>query len=360
MSYEIDFLPVGNSNGDAICLRYGNILGGARSDYAIHVIDGGYTDTGQSIVDHLNAFYAPAGYIDHMVLSHADNDHVSGLLTVMKSFRVGHLWMNRPWNYAAETIDAFHGNYTEAGLRAVIRAEYPLLAELEDHALRNGTQIHEAFAGMQIGAFRVLAPTRDRYLELIPQFNRTPESYVTPDKPKGIARYVAEAAKAIVSFFETWGSDQLDEHPPACTPANESSVVQQGTIDGHGVLLTADAGPIALNEAADVAEYLGTMAMPLIVQVPHHGSRRNVTPSVLNRWLGGIVPEGTTMGYAYCSVGSNKPQYPRKRVQNAFLRRGFGVVSTRDGWKRHRSLDLPRRANEQPVAHEPFVPYFQE
>lgn len=196
-SYEIDFLPVGDSNGDAIVLRYGNLLGSSRAGFIIHVVDGGYIDTGRTIVNHLNQYYAPGGYIDHVVLSHADNDHVSGLLTVMESFRVGHLWMNRPWAYAAETIDAFHGNYTVDGLREIIRREYPLLAALEDIAARKGTQVHDAFAGTQIGAFRVLAPTKDRYLQLIPQFTRTPTSYVTPDKPKGLARMFVEAAKAI-------------------------------------------------------------------------------------------------------------------------------------------------------------------
>ncbi|RST84687.1 hypothetical protein EJC49_19565 [Aquibium carbonis] len=262
--------------------------------------------------------------------------------------------------HTSDTINAFHGNYTEQGLRAAIRSEYQLLADLEDLAISKGTQVHEAFAGTQIGAFRVLAPVKDRYLELIPQFSRTPISYVAPDKPRGLARYFVEAAKAIASFFETWGTDQLDEHPPACTPANESCLVQQATLSGDDILLTADAGPIALGEAADIAAYLGTLKIPKIVQVPHHGSRRNVTPSVLNRWLGGIVSEGVIVGHAYCSVGRNKPQYPRKRVQNAFLRRGYGVVSTRDTWKRHRSMDLPRRPNEVPVAHEPFVPYFEE
>ena len=36
--YEIDFLPVGNSNGDAICVRHGN----DNEGYHLHVIDGGY------------------------------------------------------------------------------------------------------------------------------------------------------------------------------------------------------------------------------------------------------------------------------------------------------------------------------
>jgi hypothetical protein len=42
MPYEIDFLRAGDSNGDAIVVRWGDTK---TSDYYINVIDGGFTDT---------------------------------------------------------------------------------------------------------------------------------------------------------------------------------------------------------------------------------------------------------------------------------------------------------------------------
>jgi hypothetical protein len=50
---------------------------------------------------------------------------------------------------------------------------------------------------------------------------------------------------------------------------------------------------------------------------------------VLNRWLGPIAPHGTTAGYAYCSVGVKKADYPRGQVKNAFIRRGYKVFANR-------------------------------
>lgn len=48
--YEIDFLDVEtSSSGDAICLRY--TINGFQY---IHVVDGGFQDTGSKIVDHIN------------------------------------------------------------------------------------------------------------------------------------------------------------------------------------------------------------------------------------------------------------------------------------------------------------------
>ena len=110
--------------------------------------------------------------------------------------------------------------------------------------------------------------------------------------------------------------------------------MQYAVLGDKGVLLTADVGPIGLAEAADFGAQLG-FNRPKFVQVPHHGSRHNVTPAVLNAWLGPKQPQGTEIGAAFCSVGSNKHDYPRAQVTNAFMRRGFKVYSTRTKWISH-------------------------
>jgi len=353
MGYEVDFLPVGNSNGDAICIRYGTDATG----YTIHVVDGGYADTGQAVVDHIRQYYGAPGFVDHVVLSHADQDHASGLMTVMERCTVGALWMNRPWLYAAEIIDNFHANYTVQGLWKTIREAYPLLVELERIAISKGVPIYEVFAGTQIGAFTVLAPTRQRYLALIPELDRTPTSYADAKKTTG--QILAEALRKAVKWVESWWAENLDENPPPVSASNETSLVQLGMIDGRTILLTADVGPVGLTEAANVAAHYGVLSPPNVVQIPHHGSRRNVTPTVLNRWLGPPVAEGTNRGTAFCSVGLNKPEYPRHRVKNAFLRRGYGVIATRDTWKSS-YYQLPPKPGSVPVASEPFSYEYHE
>ena len=58
MELEVDFLPVGEGTkaGDAIVLRYGN-LNGSREDYSVVIIDAGYSETGQKIVEHIKNVY---------------------------------------------------------------------------------------------------------------------------------------------------------------------------------------------------------------------------------------------------------------------------------------------------------------
>jgi beta-lactamase superfamily II metal-dependent hydrolase len=356
VGYEIDFLSVGDSNGDAICIRYGT----PGLGYNIHITDGGYADTGQRIIDHVNQYYGTGSRIANVVLSHQDGDHIAGLIPVVRHVDVGAVWMNRPWLYAAEILHAFHGNYTVDGLRRAIRDAYPLLVELEETALAKGIPVYESFAGQWIGKFLVLAPTRERYLTLIPEFDRTPSSYAKP--VKGVFAKLFEAAKNLASFFETWTTEALQENPSPTSASNESCVIQLGIFDQKTVLLTADAGPVALAEAADVAQAIGVLRPPAFVQVPHHGSRRNVTPSVLNRWLGMPVPEGSVnRGTAFCSVGVNKPEYPRKRVSNAFLRRGYPVYKTETagGWIRH-AHDMPDRDGMQPINAVAFTSWYEE
>jgi beta-lactamase superfamily II metal-dependent hydrolase len=96
------------------------------------------------------------------------------------------------------------------------------------------------------------------------------------------------------------------------------------------ILLTADVGPQGLDEAAAYAETLSLIIQPDLVQIPHHGSRRNVTPAVLDRWLGPYPAAGR--GDAIASVGKDEDIYPRKKVANAFTRRGYSVYATRNGY----------------------------
>lgn len=325
MPFEVDFLPVGDSYGDAIVIRYGD----DNSGYYLHVVDGGCTATADTIASHINRYY-PGYHINHMVVTHADNDHVCGLIGVFKQFEVKHLWMNRPWLYAQETLQHFHGNFTLQGLIDDMKGRHPYLVELEALAMAQGTQIHEVFQGANIGRFTVLAPSRKRYIELIPDFEKTPTSYKDESgtQNSGLFKSLVEAAKNWLE--EKWDVETLSNNPqPPTTASNESCVVQYATLEeGGSVLLTGDVGPVGLNEAADYAITLG-LARPTFVQMPHHGSRHNVTPKVLDRWLGPTKTQGIEVGTAFCSIGEKKSEYPRGQAKNAFIRRGYKVFVNR-------------------------------
>jgi beta-lactamase superfamily II metal-dependent hydrolase len=321
--FEVDFLPVGDSNGDAICIQY---TADANGGVFVHVVDGGFANTGERIVEHIRTYYGRGFHINHMVLSHADNDHATGLVTVMKQMEVKNLWMNRRWKYAAQTIQHFHQGYTVGGLIKKMREMHPYLVDLENEAAKQGTLIHDVFQGDTIGHFRVLAPSRDRYIRLIPDLGKTPDRM----SPGGLLGGVfGDALRKVRDILdETWDIETLSNNPDPTSASNETSVVQYAELDGKRILLTADVGPEGLAEAANYGAALG-LTYPNMIQVPHHGSRRNVTPNVLDQWIGGGVANGVAVGMAFCSIGDGKEEYPRGQVNNAFLRRGYPVYVTR-------------------------------
>ncbi len=349
--YEIDFLPVGTkaSSGDAIAIRYGNHATG----FTIHVVDGGYSDTAPGLIKAIRDGYG-AYNVSHVVLTHADSDHSAGLVEVMRTLNVQALWMNRPWLYAADIIHHFHGNWTVEGLVNRLREKFPILVELEDIARQRGIPVFEAFQGTQIGEFIVLAPSRNRYLDLLPDFDKTPERKTTADNAASLLiRFMVESARNVVRWIgETWTGETLSETPEPTSASNESSLVQMACIDGHQLVLTGDVGPVGLHEAAQYAEGLFGRLAPRFFQVPHHGSRRNVTPSALNRWLGPIKPlKSAVIGTAYCSAAPEDEDHPRMKVRNAFIRRGYEFFVTKG---RHIYFQHATLREGGPLEPEPF------
>jgi len=114
------------------------------------------------------------------------------------------------------------------------------------------------------------------------------------------------------------------------SPQNNTSVISQLTLDGSRFLFTGDAGIPALTHALDVLEAEGWQQTDLkFVQIPHHGSRRNVGPAVLDRLLGPEITDAK-VGSAYVSAPAKNPEHkhPSKKVLNAFRRRGYHPYAT--------------------------------
>ena len=74
MSFAVEFLPVGDSDGDAILIQYGT-----AESYFLTLLDGGYASNGKQVVEHIHEHYGRNVIIHNMVVSHSDNDHAAGL-----------------------------------------------------------------------------------------------------------------------------------------------------------------------------------------------------------------------------------------------------------------------------------------
>lgn len=356
MDYEVEFHPVGDATkaGDAISVRYGQ-----NGQYEVIVIDGGTSDSGAALVEHIKTHYGPDTIIKHVISTHPDTDHASGLREVLSAFRVENLWLHGIWHHAAELRPYFvDKRFTDAGLADKIREEYPIVKELIDLAAKQGTPVYEPFQGTTIGPFTVLSPSRHAYIRLVPQFRKTPDPDAEALKQEnwwlgdvqqpGILGRLLE--KALAWIDESWDVELLKEG--ATTAAeNETSTVLYGRFGDKSVLLTGDAGVNGLWWAIDHAESSGIDLSALtLVQVPHHGSRSNVTPTVLDRLLGPKLATGTpAKRMAVVSAPKDDEKHPRKMVINAFKRRGAPVHKTQGVYFRHYSPAMPQRPNESPA-----------
>jgi non-ribosomal peptide synthetase component F len=212
MPFAIDFLPVdhGEMSGDAIVIRYG--LPGAETTI---VVDGGSLESGDAIVDHLKQV-TKSDYpvVDHIVCTHPDRDHASGLRTVLQELPVLHLWMHRPWTNGPDTLALFQDSrLTDESLIRRLRQEYPILDELEALAGAQRSAIHQPVQGSQIGAFFVLAPSPQLYSICMANFDRTP----VPAQPIAIPSFFQKAAEAVKRKLENWNIETLSpDNSPGC------------------------------------------------------------------------------------------------------------------------------------------------
>ena len=355
MDFEIEFRAVGDTSraGDAIVIRY--VEDGA---YKVIVVDGGTDDSGEALCDHIHDVYGANTFIDHVISTHPDTDHACGLRNVLKRFNVGTLWLHGVWHHAAQMLPYFENKrWTEAGLEQAIRKEYSVIEELIDLADAQETLVYEPFRGTRIGPFTVLSPTLHSYIRLVPQFRKTPahdaaalkaENWLLGTrKTTGLLAEIAEVLRTWID--ERWDVETLREG--ALTAAeNESSTVLYGDFGEKQLLLTADAGVNALRWACEAADNMGIDLLNIdLIQVPHHGSRSNVSPSILNRLVGPILPHGTASAkLAVVSAPKDDTKHPRKIVMNAFRRRGAAVYPTQGNYVRWHHGNMPARNYESP------------
>jgi Metallo-beta-lactamase superfamily len=257
MKYEIEFLAVGSGSkpGDAIVVRYGE-----PTNYGVMLIDGGTAETGDTIVRHLKSHFGKDVKLEHVVLTHSDGDHASGLRTVLKEIPVGNVWLHIPWLLAREVVHLFKDKrWTPDGISNAIRKEYDIISEIVDLASNAGCKLEYPFEGKSIGPFRILSPSWPAYKYLLPQFDKTPEPDQTTieaasmwlGKQSMISR-IMDAARAKVESWTTekWDTERLRDGGQT-SASNETSVILYGEFDDdRRVLLTGDAGVNGLTWAA--------------------------------------------------------------------------------------------------------------
>ncbi len=331
-SLEIDFLAVGNGeqSGDAIAIRYGD-FDDTSKQYVI-VVDGGTIDSGKEIIKLIKETYK-TNYIDLVISTHPDGDHASGLREILKDedFTIAKLWMHRPWEHSEEIKHLFvDGRITDNSLSERLQNAYNYAFECEEIASEKEIDIEEPFSGKSFdnGKLIVLGPDEDYYLELIPDFNKSPVA------KESVFEKAFSGIKDVVNWvIESMSIETLDEEGDT-SAENNSSTILLLNINDDLYLLTSDAGIPALKRAIEFAE-LNDINLKNIqfMQIPHHGSKRNISPSILDE----IMPK-----YALASASGKSEKHPAKKVTNAYKRRNAKTYATNGT-----NVRVPNNASER-------------
>ena len=297
MGYQVDFIGVGreSKSGDAIAIRWGN-LHGPRQQQHVVAIDGGFHGSGHDLSKHIREYY-DTDIVDAVVSTHADQDHINGLEVVLDELTVRELWIHKPWEHNQGLAGQFaDGRVTDHSLGQRLRQNLDTASDLVNKAARLNIHIVEPFSGTSLynnGEFVVLGPSVDYYESLIPEFDGMPTTRSTLGVT--LTDFAGTVGRTLKRFASSWGKDNLDDNDTT-SAENNSSVISLLQVDGRWLLFTGDAGITALSHAADNLASRADEAELRFLQIPHHGSRRNVGPTILNRLIGPPLVSRTVTG----------------------------------------------------------------
>ncbi len=363
MGFEIDFLAVGDgeSGGDAVTMRWGN-LQGERAEQQVIVIDGGTKESGNDLVEHINEYYG-TNRVDCVFSTHADADHSSGLTEVLERMEVGTLVMHCPWRHTDEMKNLFqNGQISNSSLKDTLKKALANAYELEKIAKKKNISVVELFSDdfqKNEEGIIILGPSREFYEVLMANFRETPQP---KDNINLIEKVTREVKKIVQWITEHWDNETLvDPEENSTSAENNSSLIIFLQVGGKKLLFTGDAGVEALADALNKATSLGIDLKEVnFVQVPHHGSKHNVGPTILDALLGPKLEEQKHNKTAFVSVPKEgDPKHPSRRVVNAFIRRGVRIVATQGSAKRHRH-EAPDREGWSPATPLSFYDQVEE
>lgn len=344
MSYnglEIDVISLGDADSILVTRWSGTIP-------TVVLVDGGNSSDGQKVLQFLRN--RGVKYIHHIVCSHPHEDHAAGLIDVVNNIPFGQAWMHLPDQHAnLYNLRATLSASAVLKVRKMVEASLDIHSKLHQAILSKYRIVSEPFTGQSIGFLYVCGPSQQFYEQQLAQFEDI-------DKVRGIEQSLLDYERQLqreeylTGLNTAWGRFNLqrEQHglgEAPTEPENETSTILTADFNGSRILLTADAGVQALTQAANAYQLKDIYYM----QIPHHGSRRNVNPSLISLFR----PK-----FAFVSAAGND-KHPRRMVVNAFKDIGASVYSTHypneEGVNLHFALgNVPPRPD-----YGPAVPLYE-
>ena len=260
--------------------------------------------------------------------------------------------MHCPWDYVDYIYDLVtDGRVTKESIIRRLKEGHPYAYKVYELAKEKEIPIFHAFSDIQdhgIPYLKITSPSTSFYFDQLINFRSITEITEDTEKKTSFFESAMEVAKKAVNWIaETWDDEKLvDPEENATSSENNSSTVLLFDFEGKKHLYTSDAGVPALEESAYYIQQQGlTLQDFSFVQIPHHGSKRNVGPTILNKLIGAPVLQetGTKFKVFISASKDGNPKHPSKRIVNALIRRGGNVIATQGLTKCSHSSGVPDR-----------------
>lgn len=299
MDFSIDMLSLGNADCNIIWTKAEN------ADF-VTIIDGGNPKDAKTIIEHYESYIKPHISNDSPILiinTHPHSDHIGGLVDLVHYFKnkIVRFYYNDPTDYIEEAkrneLKSLNESFLYSNQRVKkLFASLQQSDDLSDVLEQYGIPKLEAFSDNKLdhNLFEFVGPSKIFYLQQLRYFTnidilKTSGSNIQPESD------INEVQEGLNSC------DIVDEKNDASAENLTSVLTKFIDSSNRKYLFTADAGVDAFESAASNGYSIKDLHF---CQLPHHGSRRNVSTN----WISNFNPKQ----FWVSANGSKK--HPRKAV----------------------------------------------
>lgn len=315
---SIDMLSVNNADAIIVWLKDHN------NNHFVALIDGGNKTDGDKVIKHLEKYIlkdAGKKAPDLIVCTHHDKDHIGGLITVVEHYGnlIDEVWINNPAEFLGDINykylrKSFHEKSEYKQYQVILES----LTNLDDFISlvdKKGIPRNNALSGQSKhnGIFSILGPSDKFYKALLPGIENL-DKFITEES--NWAYNSIFGAVAINESLEDSSPCPIVDEENSTSATNNSSVIIEIKTNGNRYLFTGDAGV----KAFDDVETRTSLENIYWLDVPHHGSRRNLTSNLID-----------TMSPDICYISAKGgTKHPRRALVNCLKKHGASVYCTKN------------------------------